>query len=236
MSKSVLVCMPVYGQVAPETVRSMLAIERAFHTNPDHMRKLGLTAIEWKMLEGQSLITRARNKLVHAFMKTSFTHLMFLDSDIGLRFSDFFDLIRADVDLIGAPYPRKVDGGSLCIRGGRISSSYRGSNSDFFCGFCQIIPATHTHNGPYIATGTMLVRREVFEKLAPHVPACLQDGEKSRAFFTTPIGEDGNELPEDYAFCRAWHQIGGKIHALTRAHVSHTGQKTWTTKGIYEDE
>ena len=232
MSKYVLVCMPVYGQVAPETVRTMLSIERASHTNPDHMQKFGLTGIEWKMLEGQSLITRARNKLVHFFLtKTSFTHLMFLDSDIGLRFSDFFDLIRADVDLIGAPYPRKVDSGSLCYRGLGIQGPECPISDPYF------IRISATPNfPPAIATGTMLIRREVFEKLAPHVPACLQDGEPSRAFFTTPIGEDGNELPEDYAFCRAWHQIGGKIHALTRAHVTHTGQKTWTTKGIYEDE
>lgn len=55
----------------------------------------------------ESLITRARNYLVDEFLRSGFTHLLFIDSDIHYNPQDVIALLALDRDVIGAPYPKK---------------------------------------------------------------------------------------------------------------------------------
>jgi hypothetical protein len=56
----------------------------------------------------ESLITRARNTLVAEFcVRTHFTHLLFLDADVGLSANDLSRMLAAGVDAIGAPVALK---------------------------------------------------------------------------------------------------------------------------------
>src|SRR5438105_1383148 len=55
----------------------------------------------------ESLITRARNYLVDEFLRSGFTHLLFLDADIHYNPQDVIALLALDKDVIGAPYPKK---------------------------------------------------------------------------------------------------------------------------------
>lgn len=55
----------------------------------------------------ESLITRARNYLTDEFIRSGFTHLMFIDSDIHYDPRDIIALLALDKDIIGAPYPKK---------------------------------------------------------------------------------------------------------------------------------
>jgi hypothetical protein len=43
-------------------------------------------------------------------------------------------------------------------------------------------------------------------------------------FFDTMVDETGRYLSEDYAFCRRWQAIGGKIHADMNSCLTHHGQ------------
>jgi hypothetical protein len=83
-------------------------------------------------------------------------------------------------------------------------------------------------------TGIMVIKREVFTKLMTHSPQ-LND---------VPDGPPGNPeapfywllfdcmvdpgtrryLSEDYAFCRRWRDIGGKVYADLRCDLGHLGQ------------
>jgi len=52
----------------------------------------------------ESLITRARNTIFSYFVyDQSYTHLLFLDGDIGIKSNDVIKLLRHDKDIIGAP-------------------------------------------------------------------------------------------------------------------------------------
>ena len=71
----------------------------------------------WKLylntMGNESLITRGRNTLVAQFMDmckehpNDYTHLMFIDSDIGFPPQAIARLIAYDKDIVGGVYPRK---------------------------------------------------------------------------------------------------------------------------------
>lgn len=69
-------------------------------------------------LFNESLITRARNYCCDEFVRSTSTHLMFIDSDIGFDANDVLALLALSVqemddnkpntyDVIGGPYPKK---------------------------------------------------------------------------------------------------------------------------------
>ena len=56
----------------------------------------------------ESLITRARNDITHDFLKSGFTHLIFIDADTKFHFSDILTLAVLDEPLISGPVPKKL--------------------------------------------------------------------------------------------------------------------------------
>ncbi len=63
--------------------------------------------IRFSFLFNESLITRARNYLVDEFVRSGYTHLLFIDSDILFNPQDVLALMAIDKDVIGGPYPKK---------------------------------------------------------------------------------------------------------------------------------
>ena len=70
--------------------------------------------IEFFYLFNESLITRARNYCVDEFLRNeNFTHLMFIDSDIGFNANDVLSLAAlaspdSEYDILCGPYPKKT--------------------------------------------------------------------------------------------------------------------------------
>ena len=87
----------------------------------------------------------------------------------------------------------------------------------------------------------MLIKKEVFYKLQKAYPYLkytsdqIINGAKFKsdncyAFFDCIIDEKSNRyLSEDYAFCRLWQKIGGKIYADLMTPLTHYG--TYAFKG-----
>lgn len=64
--------------------------------------------LEIRFLTNESLITRGRNLIVAQFLADpAATHLLFIDADISWHPSTIEKLFNADVDIIGAVYPKK---------------------------------------------------------------------------------------------------------------------------------
>jgi len=55
----------------------------------------------------ESLITRARNYLCDEFLRSGYSHLLFIDADIHFDPRDVLTLLAMDKDIVGAPYPKK---------------------------------------------------------------------------------------------------------------------------------
>jgi hypothetical protein len=63
-------------------------------------------------LFNESLITRARNYCVDEFLRSGYTHLLFIDSDIGFNPQDVLAMLalqedESPYDVIGGAYPKK---------------------------------------------------------------------------------------------------------------------------------
>lgn len=80
----------------------------------------------------------------------------------------------------------------------------------------------------------MLIKRRVFEVLAPHVPIYRtssmrnpQTGEYDKPltheFFATSIDDTGALLSEDYHFCELWRKHGGQVFANPFIKLEHVG-------------
>ena len=80
----------------------------------------------------------------------------------------------------------------------------------------------------HAGTGFMLIKREVFETLAPHVEVYTNGGqtmpkdEKVRNFFPVTV-VDGHLLSEDFNFCHLYRKQGGEVWAAPWCEVGHFG-------------
>ena len=94
------VATPMYGGMSHGLyVKSCLDLQTI-------MMKYGIE-VKFSFLFNESLITRARNYLVDEFLRSGFTHLLFIDSDIHYDPNDIMALMALDKDVIGGPYPKK---------------------------------------------------------------------------------------------------------------------------------
>ena len=93
-------------------------------------------------------------------------------------------------------------------------------------------------------TGFMVIARRVFEQMALAMPELRYTPDVSghpdvrrgqpappphyRFFDVLAEPDNGRYLTEDYAFCRRWQSIGGKVHVDTSSNLTHQGLKTYT--------
>ena len=86
------VATPMYGGMAHGLyVKSCLDLQGT-------MSKYGVDT-KFSFLFNESLITRARNYLVDEFLRTDFTHMLFIDSDIHYNPQDVVALLALDKDV-----------------------------------------------------------------------------------------------------------------------------------------
>ena len=134
--------------------------------------------VAMSFLFNESLIQRARNALAHGFLKTDFTHLMFIDADIHFNPQDVLPMILADKPIICGIYPKKEINWEMVHKAAVAGvppqdlRKYSGSFVVNLVGYAgeaqvQVDQPVEIWNG---GTGFMLIKREVFEKLREHVP------------------------------------------------------------------
>jgi hypothetical protein len=154
-----------------------------------------------------SLITRSRNACVAKFRAGPWSHLFFIDADIGFTPASFRRLLTAGYDVAAAPYPFKSD--DIAEQGGFVvdANELGVVGRD---GFAPIV------NAP---TGFMCIARSVIDRMAAA-------GIGAHEFFETM--RNGDEyLADDHAFCRRWQSLGGSIHLDTKAELTHQGLKVF---------
>jgi len=219
--------------------------------------------IHLNTMGNESLITRARNTLVCQFLDMDkkepekFTHLLFIDSDIGFRGENVIKLIESGHDIACGIYPRKsIDWKSVPkfikeTGEENLQAKSLGYNLNFANpkdikvknGFTEVLDA---------ATGFMLIKKEVFYKMKEAYPNLKYTSDQiinnerfssdnCYAFFDCIIDEKSNRyLSEDYAFCRLWQKIGGRIFADVISPLTHYGTypfrgNVWTKFDIKGD-
>ena len=98
--KRLFISVPMYGgQNHGMFMKSSLDLQGMCQQNGIETR--------FSFIFNESLITRARNYLVDEFLRSEFTHLLFIDSDIHFNPQDVIAMLAMDKDVCGAPYPKK---------------------------------------------------------------------------------------------------------------------------------
>jgi hypothetical protein len=218
------------------------------------MSKYGVE-VKFSFLFNESLITRARNYLVDEFLRTDYTHMLFIDSDIHFNPQDVIALLALDKDVIGGPYPKKSINWGNVAQAARNHPTMEPRELENLVGeyVFNVVRGTQQFqvSEPLevmeIGTGFMMIKREVFTKLEKafpqlrykpdHVGQANFDGSRYiHAFFDTIIdtvdsatgGGSDRYLSEDYMFCQLWRKIGGQIYLCPWMRTQHIGTYAFT--------
>jgi hypothetical protein len=211
--------------------------------------------IKFSFLFNESLITRARNYLVDEFLRTEYTHLLFIDSDINFNAQDVIALLALDKDVIGGPYPKKSMNWSNIAHAARNHPDLEAKKLESLVGEyvfnvvkgTQQFQVTEPLEVMEIGTGYMMVKRDVFDKMKveyptirykpDHVGQANFDGSRYiHAYFDTVIdtkesivgGGSDRYLSEDYMFCQMWRKMGGQIYLCPWMKTQHIGSYAFT--------
>lgn len=235
MKANLFIATPMYGGVC-NGIYAVGLLQMASTLSPNNI------AFRYAYMTNESLITRGRNSLTQDFLETDCTHLMFIDADIGFNPADIPLMVDADKDIICGLYPKKE------INWPKVAQAVKDG-----------VPPQelHTHTGSFVVnlvggaasatgkigtpmqienggTGFMLIKREVFETLAPTVPEYKNDMWRAvdeenpkmiKEFFATSIDEEsgGRLLSEDYHFCKIARKAGFTIWAAPWVDLVHCG-------------
>jgi hypothetical protein len=211
-------------------------------------------------LFNESLITRARNYCVDEFLRSGYTHLLFIDSDIGFNPQDVLALLalqteESPYDIIGGAYPKK------CITWEKIVQAVNKGVADEnpnileeFVGdfvFNPVMDAGEASKSIRLdepaevlelGTGFMMVRRNTFEEYVKAYPDIMYrpDHVRTEAFdgtrkigmyFQADIDKASERyLSEDYWFCQYARKAGMKIYMCPWMHLQHAGFYTFGGK------
>ena len=226
------------GRYYGNYVKSLLALS-AVHTGARYPLQVYLH-------QGESLITRARNDSVAEFLAhPEWTHLCWIDTDIGFSVEAFHRLLLADRDVVAGIYPLKQDpwpqsGVDAHMTQQQFLAKYThytininpDSNNEVHIhidddGFFELSE---------VSTGFMVIKREVFLQLMQAYPDLQYKSEtidvpdqgyhyRFYDFLVDPVHK--RYLSEDFSFCNLWTKIGGKIYADARSNLTHMGNKVY---------
>jgi hypothetical protein len=241
--RKLFVATPMYGGMAHGLyMKSCLDLQNI-------MNKYGVE-VRFSFLFNESLITRARNYLVDEFLRSNFTHMLFIDSDINFNAQDVVALLALDKDVIGGPYPKKTINWKNVVEAIKKNPDITPKDLEKVVGeyVFNVVKGTKKFNVTEplevmeIGTGFMMVKREVFDKIKDaypsihykpdHVGQANFDGSRYiHAYFDTVIdtkesmigGGSDRYLSEDYMFCQMWRKIGGEIYLCPWMKTQHIG-------------
>ena len=220
---------PCYGsQLTTLFAKSLLALN-------NHCWHVGLNAVI-SINPGDSLVTRARNESMVEFLANpNFTHLFWIDSDIGFSPEAATRLLLADKDVVAGVYPIKRINWPEIMPAGVSKTEFLANHVDFPINTVldSVVDADGFLEVTEAPTGFMAIKREVFLTMMARMPELQYnpDGPPTRPnrdlfyrFFDVMVEPQTNRyLSEDYAFCRRWRDLGGQIYIDTQTQLTHQG-------------
>ena len=233
--KKLWIGIPMYGgKIFGACTHSLLQLQRI-------AVMFGLE-IHYDFLFSESLIPRARNRIVYNFMqKKEFTHMMFIDADIIFDPKDVLKLLWYDHDICVGAYPCKSLYFNKVLKLKELGHPHPEPASYHYA--INIDTEAKQERIPncieikYGATGFMMIKRNVIEQMMEEHPDLHyindvpngSNGEISKdkiyCFFDSIICPKSKRyLSEDYYFCELWRKMGGKIHCDLTINLTHIGQ------------
>lgn len=168
---------------------------------------------------GDSLVQRMRQRVMHQFLKSPCTHLLWWDADIELLTPHVVrEMVGHGKAIVAGAYPFKDNSGKVVCNIRR--EDFEAGTMKVQGGCVQVLDA---------GTGFMLVERRVHVELAKAHPELLHlslnyDDRDEPLFALYDTSIDKREyLSEDYQLCRLWQRHGGEVHVYLPAKFKHWG-------------
>jgi hypothetical protein len=225
----ILIATPCYGGMCYSNyVQSLFGVITT-------LQQIGVQ-VEFSLLGGESLISRARNAIVAQFMSKPYTHLLFLDADLVFEPESVLRLLASNLEFCGAIYPKKainwqrVKAGEFNIEKMSDLNVNRLEGEEPVAEYLKV---------KHLATGFMCLKKSVIETLIYKHPdrkyrnnVAGYNAQAQDWFYDLfAVGVvDGEYLSEDYYFCHLAREAGIEIWADIKTKLGHIGQMTfWGT-------
>ena len=219
-----------------EYLHSLRALESEFRKNQIESTLITLEA---------TTLAFARNTFASIVMNDkSYTHLLFVDADMGFMPEAVMKLIRSGHAVTGCVYPtRQLNLVKFHAASRSITSPEQAQLAA--AEYVAVAALERNDRGQYvvqdgfvrtrrIGMGITLIRREALEELAQKLPELVSSSDKDRYYAKAVKGPvlqcfaniyaDGVLSSEDASFCKRWIQCGGEIWALIDQTVIHVGR------------
>ena len=201
-----------------------------------------------------SLVSRARNNLIaKAMSDTKVSHMLFIDNDITWQPMDIVKLIVSNKPIVGGVYPIKhYDWSKLTDSPDTVQQWIQAKNASQLKDLASDVDIVQQKMVRYninhlsdtleirnnlarvkhLATGFMMIKREVIEKMAKAFPSTkyvddvgfLKPEENAWAYALFDCGvEEGHYCSEDWMFCNRWSKMGGQVFIDVSINLNHTG-------------
>jgi hypothetical protein len=206
---SVMLAMPTHRDIPAGTVASLLATQDLLQA-----RRI---PFEVQLQVGNSLVTHARSKIAHTFLKSDKSLLFWVDSDIEWQAKDFIRLcaLATKMDVVGGAYPAKQDPIVFFLdpsSGGEIASNEYG---------CLKVGGW--------GMGFTVMNRRVIEAVAARSPKLKFNGSNEPIAHIFRCDEiDGYARGEDMAFFADIKDLGFEAFLDPSVTLGHIGSKTYT--------
>jgi len=212
--KGILICVPAYGQTMyAQTAESIYTLGK-FLTQQGIRNSL--------MWYSGADIEEIRNLFLTAWYdgRPEYSHLLFVDSDMGFPPELIKDMIWFNKPLMGVLYAkRKAKPGIV----GMLPEGH--GTKDISYGFMK---------SEGLGTGVMMISREVVKTMLEKLPKLSKPIQASLAEASDmkltriihafdKIKNDEYQLSEDMSFCRRWVALGGEIWGNVAHRISHVG-------------
>jgi hypothetical protein len=221
---------PMYGGACAEPYMRSMFNTSAYLTAKNI--QFGLSTIS-----NESLVNRARDKMVTFFLETDCTHLFFIDGDIEFSPQDLLRLPEHNLDIVCAAYPLKE-----YLFDNALNRPFQNSTDLKTEIIRYVVEPEYVYNENNIpvdlkvvngliklknaGTGFICIRRNVIEQMAEHYKDTIcrhaNDGPEYLGLYH-PYIDNGLYLSEDYAFCRRWQNLGGEVWMDPQVKLNHFG-------------
>lgn len=209
--KKIMVAIPAYtGTIHLGTMRSLMTDLLTLQARGD----------EWTVHDecGNALIADARALIVAQFLASGCDTLVFIDSDVSWEAGALVKLVDYPVDMVAGIYPQRKDPINFCVKWLPKET-------------LQADPETNLLEVAGVPAGFMKLSRDQLEKMVEQYPDSefyveAAPNHKAWALFADyRIGK--HKMGEDYAFCRRWTDMGGKVWIDPEIKMGHIGNKTF---------
>lgn len=169
---------------------------------------------------GNAMIGDCRGLIVTKFLEGDGTDLVFVDWDVVWEAGALLKLVDAPVDFVAGLYPQRRDPLNFCVS---MFDDGREMWADPDTGLLEVVG---------VPAGFMRMSRAMLEKMVAQYADtqfhCDQAPNQTAYDLFGPYRIGRLKFGEDYAFCRRWRDIGGKVWVDPEIHMGHVGNKTFT--------